>query len=200
MALSAAVIVLVISDILNGFPRAWADKSEPDMDRDARMMTIAAAITGAAEEAVCAGAAEECIKIWNRDESELVSALVSLAFSESAFALHVHQGVCAQWECDHGLARGLWQIHPGGMVSQEMWDHMKGTDPDATLTAARGAVRVISAAIGACGSMSTAMGAWLSGKCSDGPIVHARYAVYRSVLDDYSRHITYFSRNAHVSR
>lgn len=52
--------------------------------------------------------------------------LLASGWEETGWSLRVHEGKCRPNECDHGKARGPWQLHRDGM-SAESWALMTGT-------------------------------------------------------------------------
>ncbi len=53
--------------------------------------------------------------------------LVASGWEETGWSLRVHEGRCRPDECDHGRARGPWQLQRDGM-SRESWALMQGTE------------------------------------------------------------------------
>ena len=120
----------VVLGLLSGLP-AYHGDGETDEARRTRLDSPAEAIVEVAR------------------TSDDVVALVALAEAESRLAAHVHQGRCRPWECDGGLARGLWQNHEGS-VAPAVWFVLATPGPLADRVGAREALRVWRSALGWC--------------------------------------------------
>jgi len=73
------------------------------------------------------GQLNELASVLSSYSTDQAAALLMLAYWETGLSLQVHEGHCKNWECDHGRARGLWQVHRNGMPDA-MWDQMIGVD------------------------------------------------------------------------
>jgi hypothetical protein len=65
--------------------------------------------------------------------------LIASGWEETGWSLRIHEGRCRPQECDHGRARGPWQLQRNGM-SRESWELMIGvenTDAQARTAAKR---------------------------------------------------------------
>ncbi|HET9958094.1 MAG TPA: hypothetical protein VFQ61_26545, partial [Polyangiaceae bacterium] len=95
--------------------------------------TIATAIAEVAEKA----------QGWPGTPRELASLLLTVAWHETRLSLRIHEGNCRPFECDHGRARGLWQLHMHASLPRERWLTVAGLDPDSTRAAAQEAARAL---------------------------------------------------------
>ena len=133
---------LVLKAILS-LPHYDADVETPSACL-ARMETIASAITRTANEATCSDdthtAIEGCKAIWG-NRLELAMLLVTIALHESGLAEHIHADRCGKNECDHGLAKGLWQMHASYVMPREVWEKSGGTSAGGTYLGASYAAR-----------------------------------------------------------
>jgi hypothetical protein len=73
---------------------------------------------------------------WPGSQRELAVLLVTIAWHETRFSLRIHDGHCRPYECDHGRARGLWQLHVHASLPRERWLTVAGLDPVSTLNGA----------------------------------------------------------------
>jgi hypothetical protein len=163
--------------VLLSLPVSFKDRgTETSEQRQIRMVTVAKAINEATALATCSDQyATDCSKLWKRSPKELALLLVSTARSESMFALNVHEGKCAAYECDAykdasgkimHRAHSLWQIHAGGLVSQKEWEDMVGTSYEATRTAAWAAVKILVSGFNACKSIEGSVSMYAGRGCS----------------------------------
>lgn len=60
-------------------------------------------------------------------DPELASFLLAWEDAETHGSLRIHRGECYRWECDHGRARGPWQLHQN-MMSAPRWALMIGVE------------------------------------------------------------------------
>lgn len=86
----------------------------------------------------------ESAEAWPGSKRELAALLLTVAWHETRFSLRIHEGKCRPYECDHGKARGLWQLHVHALLPREEWLHVAGLDSDSTLRAAREAAKALS--------------------------------------------------------
>lgn len=86
---------------------------------------------------------------------------ITMGFWETGWNLRVHAGQCKKWECDHGLARGPWQVHKDGMPMSK-WVTMHGIDH--TLAQAQEAHDRIEHDFARCKSFEGAVALYMGGK------------------------------------
>jgi len=167
MNLSSIVLAMVIS-----LPPAYTDREETG--REARMRTIAEAVTQATERACCEGYGESCEPIWNGRPEDLAALIVTKGWWESRFALNVHEGKCKPYECDPAksmrghithLARTPWQFQRTGF-SAPFWNDMVGTGLQPTRNAAWVAATILSRGYNACRSFEGALAWYAVGRCN----------------------------------
>ena len=152
---------------LNTLPPAYVDKHE--VGREARMGTIAGAVTEVAERASCSGAyaGTGCVRIWNGTSQELVALLLTKGWWESRVAKHVHEGRCKPDECDAIVFKGVvvqrarspWQRQRTAYSAPE-WNTMVGTSYVATRAAAWAATKVLVEGRRRCGGTSFGTLSW----------------------------------------
>lgn len=46
-----------------------------------------------------------------RSPREWAALMLTVANHETHFSIRISDGQCKKWECDRGLARGMWQLH-----------------------------------------------------------------------------------------
>jgi hypothetical protein len=139
--------------LLMALPAHRLDR-EPGEVREERMRVVAEAIEAAVIEAE------------HPEPKELALLLVTTAFFESGLALHVHEGRCnvRAGECDHGRAKGLWQLHQSPMVPREDWRQLEGTDLESTRVGALYAARILAHYWGKCKTRAGALSGYATGK------------------------------------
>ncbi len=117
----------LISAILS-LPTYHEDAGEQlKAQKRAQTELIATAVAQAAENA----------RGWPGSPRELAVLLLTVAWHETRFSLRIHEGRCRPYECDHGKARGLWQLHMHASLPRERWITVAGLDAESTLSAAR---------------------------------------------------------------
>ena len=165
---------------------------EPAEERLARLQTIATAINDAAEAATCTGefSSPTCKPDWTLSPLELSVLLATKGYAESLFAKNVQEGKCRKDQCDpfsHGgkiyhRARTSWQIQKSGMVTDQEWKTMVGTDYQATLTAAKVATRILSRGYRACHTILGSMSYYAGVQSCEYSGVVKRHAMYKKLL------------------
>jgi hypothetical protein len=80
--------------------------------------------------------AAESVQGWPGSKRELAMLLLTVAWHETRLSLRIHEGRCRPYECDHGRARGLWQLHAHASLPHERWLTVAGLDAQSTLNAA----------------------------------------------------------------
>jgi hypothetical protein len=132
--MTLAEILLAIALTL---PTPWykpGSNPETSLQYRERLGTIATAI------AVEAEANED----WQWDPTSLAAATFVTWYSESRFALEVHNGSGkSRFGEDDGRARCLGQLHKTGWVPKSDWQQLTGTDLEATRRCARATMKVL---------------------------------------------------------
>lgn len=81
---------------------------------------------------------------WQWDSTSLAAATFVTWYSESRFALEVHNGSGqSRFGEDAGKARCLGQLHKTGWVPKSVWKNLTGTDLEATRRCARATMKVL---------------------------------------------------------
>jgi hypothetical protein len=169
---------MMLTDILlalaMALPASKADADEGELERRARLATVAHAITEASERATCINQPEPCTRLWPGPARELAALLLSVAWHESALARNVHAGECKPWECDahrdprtgrtRHRAASLWQLHASGLVPPAEWRELSGTDAESTRRAAWAAARVLAVSRNRCGTIEGAVAQYGTGR------------------------------------
>jgi hypothetical protein len=101
--------------------------------KHAQAETIAAAIADAVDH----------VDDWPGSKRELATLLLTVAWHETGLSLRIHEGRCKPYECDHGRARGLWQLHVHSLLPRARWLGVAGLDFESTRTAAFEAARAL---------------------------------------------------------
>lgn len=148
--------------------------------KHAQAQVIAQAISDVAESA----------EGWSGTRRELATLLLTVAWHETRFSLRIHEGNCKPYECDHGRARGLWQLQVHRSLPRETWIGLAGLDVDATRRAAREAARVLTRSRNMCSGRAqgvTLVAQTLSAYAGRGctrllPDIDARVRTYRRLL------------------
>ena len=132
--MNLAEILLAIALSL---PTPWYEPGknpETPLEYRERMQTIATALALEAE------ANED----WQWDPTSLAAATFVTWYSESKFALEVHNGSGrSRFGEDMGLARCLGQLHKTGWVPKSEWQQLTGIDLEATRRCARATMKVL---------------------------------------------------------
>jgi hypothetical protein len=130
-------IAEILLAIALSLPTPWykAGKApETEVAYRERLQTIAQAIALEAE------ANED----WQWDSTSLAAATFVTWYSESKFALEVHNGSGkSRHGEDDGKARCLGQLHKTGWVPKSVWKTLTGTDLEATRRCARATMKVL---------------------------------------------------------
>lgn len=130
-------IAEILLAIALSLPTPWykAGKApETDVAYRERLQTIVQAIALEAE------ANED----WQWDSTSLAAATFVTWYSESKFALEVHNGSGkSRHGEDDGKARCLGQLHKTGWVPKSVWKTLAGTDLEATRRCARATMKVL---------------------------------------------------------
>lgn len=124
--------------------------------------TILAALLALGAPTATASNASSAIYKYSRSADE-AAFLVALGMHETRFEARLIDGDCKPWECDHGAARGAFQLHRGAAGAD--WELLPG-NIDAQ---ARSAVRMVRWAFRVC---KTPVGAFraLGGLGCDRPL------------------------------
>ncbi|MGC4090269.1 MAG: hypothetical protein QM756_20790 [Polyangiaceae bacterium] len=148
--------------------------------KQAQAEVIAQAISDVAESA----------EGWSGSKRELATLLLTVAWHETRFSLRIHEGKCKPYECDHGRARSLWQLHVHPSLPRDLWLQLAGVDVESTRRAAREAAKALSRSRNMCAGRargSELVGQTLSAYAGRGcarllPDVDARVRTYRRLL------------------
>lgn len=90
-----------------------------------RMENIAAGIERVANRAACYGQSSPCRPIIG-SRYTAASVLMVQANRESAFRRDVQHGMCRVYECDHGRAKGPFQLQRAPTETVEQWESYAG--------------------------------------------------------------------------
>lgn len=191
----AATMPVVLLKLLMALPAYGLDHETP-YAREARMTIVADAITYAVAEATCDfGTEQSCTPAWARSPVEMAVLLLSTGRWESAFARHVHEGLCRVTigECDDGHARGPWQLHAEPCrgkqcewaVTTEVLERITGADEESTTVGAWGAMVKLTNGWRMCKTLPGAINAFARGGCADFAYTDQRVALYDHLLKRY---------------
>lgn len=143
---------LILFQLLMSLPPSTHTAEAPEA-REARMHTVANAVTDASEELASKHR-------WPGSSQELALVLLTIAWHESGFDLDVHAGNCKDYQCDplrrrdgkvvRFKAASMWQIHANALVPPPVWKRLAGIDEESTRFAALTAGRLASGARGMC--------------------------------------------------
>jgi hypothetical protein len=132
MTLAEILLAIALS-----LPAPWyspGKNPESSLEYRERMQTIATALAMEAE------ANED----WQWDPTSLAAATFVTWYSESRFALEVHNGSGkSRFGEDAGQARCLGQLHKTGWVPKSDWQKLTGTDLESTRRCARATMKVL---------------------------------------------------------
>jgi hypothetical protein len=132
MTLAEILLAIALS-----LPTPWykpGQNPESSLEYRERMQTIATALAMEAE------ANED----WQWDPTSLAAATFVTWYSESRFALEVHNGSGkSRFGEDAGQARCLGQLHKTGWVPKSQWQKLTGTDLESTRRCARATMKVL---------------------------------------------------------
>ena len=180
--------------VLLSLPAYHADKESSEA-RFHRLETIARAIDSASLEATCTGpfadADEWCRPVWGGSRAELAALLVAVAWHETRLARHIHEGRCAEYECDavrlpdgrlFHRARSVWQLHASGLVPPPVWREIVGTAYYPTTRAAYAAASVLGAGVRRCGSVNGAVAFYAKGTGCRWSGAAPRVVLYRRII------------------
>lgn len=131
----APTLVHAVLAVLLGMTPYSAD-DESLIDREARMLVIAQSIVRAVRAVPS-----------RQPELERIAAVVAIGEIESRYALHTHQGICRENECDDGRAVGMWQV----WAKRSAQHRARGTDAGPTYQQALLAVRALEYGYERCG-------------------------------------------------
>lgn len=135
----------ILLTIALSLPTPWykpGKNPETALEYRERMQTIATAIVLEAE------ASED----WEYDSTSLAAATFVTWYSESRFALEVHNGSGkSRFGEDAGQARCLGQLHKTGWVPKSVWQKLTGTDLESTRRCARATMKVLANQAKRCG-------------------------------------------------
>jgi hypothetical protein len=154
--------------------------------KQAQAQVIAQAIADVAESA----------EGWSGRQRELATLLLTVAWHETRFSLRIHEGNCKPYECDHGRARGLWQLHVQPSLPREEWIHVAGLDVESTRLAAREAAKALSRSRNMCAGrargtelIAQTLAAYAGAGCGGRlPDVEARVRTFRRLLMIQPKH------------
>jgi len=139
---------------------------------------IASAISRAAEGA----------QGWPGSKRELATLLLTVAWHETRLSLRIHDGHCKPFECDHGRARGLWQLHAHASLSRDRWLTVAGLDEQSTFNAASEAALALTRSRHMCRQrgadwVASTISAYAGRGCGGGlPDLDARVRTYRRLF------------------
>jgi hypothetical protein len=148
--------------------------------KHAQAQVIAQAIADVAESA----------EGWSGSKRELATLLLTVAWHETRFSLRIHEGNCKPYECDHGRARSLWQLHVHASLPREQWLGLAGLDAESTRRAAREAAKALSRSRNMCSGrahgtelVAQTLSAYAGRGCAKLlPDIDARVRTYRRLL------------------
>lgn len=174
MNLTAYILTAIAS--LPTFHEDVGDKFVAQKREQAQL--IANAISRAAENA----------QGWPGSKRELATLLLTVAWHETRLSLRIHDGRCKPFECDHGRARGLWQLHTHASLPRDRWLTVAGLDEQSTLNGAAEAALALTRSRHMCrqrGSdwVASTISAYAGRGCAGGlPDLAARVKTYRMLF------------------
>lgn len=133
MTLKATLLAAILHWAAPWYPPGENPETE-DAYR-ARLGTLAEAVALEAESAKHAGLGRRA----------LAAATLTVWYGETRFSYEVHVEGKSRWHQDWGKAKCLGQIHVSGLVPQEEWEQLVGSDLEATRRCARATMRVLAA-------------------------------------------------------
>jgi hypothetical protein len=137
----------------------------------------------------------EAAEGWRWDTTSLAAATLVTWYSESRFALEVHNGSGkSRFGEDEGRARCFGQLHATGLVPRSEWRQLTGVDLEATRRCARATMRVLTSTANRCGmkenkphnaaAVARMIAAYMSGKgCAPTKASTARARRWSKVMD-----------------
>lgn len=132
--------------------------------------------------------AAENVQGWPGSKRELATLLLTVAWHETRLSLRIHDGRCKPFECDHGRARGLWQLHAHASLTRERWLTVAGLDAQSTFNGAAEAALALTRSRHMCrkrGSdwVASTISAYAGRGCGGGlPDLDARVRTYRRLF------------------
>ena len=129
--------------------------------------------------------AAENTRGWPGSKRELATLLLTVAWHETRLSLRIHGGQCKPFECDHGRARGLWQLHTHASLSRERWLTVAGLDAESTFNGAAEAALALTRSRHMCRKrgvdwVAATISAYAGRGCGGGlPDLDARVRTYR---------------------
>jgi len=161
-----STIAPILLTMLIGLQPFHADKEQPEARRT-RLAMVASSIEKAVDRATCKGdfALDTCIPIFKGQPEELAVGLFTLGKFETHYSRHVHEGRCKPWECDHGKAVGVFQVHKNKIVPIEEWKASVGTSQEANDASAWAAAKTWILSLG-CGTIDRAFAGYMTSHCS----------------------------------
>lgn len=97
------------------------------------------------------------------EDRTMAALLLSTGWVETGYSLRIHDGHCQTWECDHGRARGPWQVWKNGRPKTQ-WALMRGLEH--TPEQAQAAAEVLRAGLKKCGNVRGAIARYVGLPCS----------------------------------
>lgn len=149
MTLAAAILIAML--------RLPCPADEPVTECAPWREVVAQAIADVAEEATCTSewSRPECKPLWSGAPDALAAVLVEVAYHESGLRRRIQAGTCHKDECDPNgsgghYAHSMWQLHESpdivgidAPVPRSVWRASVGTIPEAIMTGARAATRLL---------------------------------------------------------
>lgn len=167
----------------------WYGERETRLERAVRMQRVGVAIARAVKTTFCTPDAGPLADCWRRAPLELALWLVAQGYSESRFALFVHDGSCNRAitpHCDQGDAATPWQIQTGYRLTIERQRAMIGMAQAPTDRAAKEAAIILARSYRMCGTFRGMLSIYATGSScywhakTNGP--KARERLYYSLL------------------
>jgi hypothetical protein len=109
----------------------------------------------------------ESIARWADGDRVLAATAVAVGHAESKFLDRLQAGMCFSWECDHGFARGYFQVHrDASKLSRERWDDILGTSPQHIDTAVEVTMDMLRRGKKRCSTIEGSVSFYACGWCS----------------------------------
>lgn len=100
-----------------------------------------------------AQAVEEFRPYWSGSPEQLAAVTITIGYAESGYSLRIQSDGCRSWECDHGRALGLFQMHQDAVSHPVLWKYLPGMDWESVELSTREAVRRVTASRRRCGGL-----------------------------------------------
>lgn len=108
-----------------------------------------------------AQAVDELKSRWPGTPEELGAVTIEVGYAETGYSLRIQNDGCYSWECDHGRALGLFQMHREAVSHPVLWKYLPGLDWPSVELSTREAVLALTKARKRCMSLEQAGNDWV---------------------------------------